>query len=291
MNDPKTGNKIKQCIKECIDNPLFQPMKAFLIAQIYAQKLPERQKLIERQLVHNSAFSPDGQYHIMLHGSSIKISAIKNNQWLRHTTLTGHAHSITSALWSPDSKYLATSSDANTVKIWTIKDNQWLCHVTLIGHTDYIDSVSWSPDGKYLATASWDKTAKIWTVDGQCIATLTGYTSYRNSVSWSSDGTYLIIGSSVWNTVWGKGIKIWDMRPLDTITQHPFSCDEMLLVKAIVNAQDNCLIYQLNKHEQQIFNQLGNTDKELGRALRKVLKPFVKKHRLITQFINTLIKN
>jgi len=162
-------------------------------------------------------------------------------------------------------------------------DPRWQCIATLIGHTDWIRSVSWSPDGKYFATASWDKTAKIWTLDGQCIATLTGHTDYLLSASWSTDGIYFAASSYHGVT------KIWDMHLLNKITQYPFSYDEILLIKAIVDSRKSGLEYPLNQHEQQIFDQLGSDDQELHNALHNILKPLVNEYDLTIQFMKIFI--
>jgi len=158
MNDPKTSKEIKQCINQ--HDPLFQSMKAALIAQIYAQKLPDY------QLIGEQIFSPDGKCRTFLNNNTVQIWTIAD-QFI--ATLTGHNCWIASASWSPDSKYLATGSRDHTAKMWTIQDNEWKCIATLTGHTGWIESVSWSPDSKYLATASTDKTTKIWTLDGNAL--------------------------------------------------------------------------------------------------------------------------
>jgi len=324
MNDPKTSKDIKKCINH--HDPIFQSMKAFLIAQIYAQKLPEYQG-IEQQQVRNTALSPDGKYHEKISrddydnntvqiltvngkyiatlsghtdsisslawspngnyiatGSSDKTAKIWTIDGKCIATLTGHADSIWATTWSPDGKYLATGSSDKTVKIWTIKDNQWQCIITILtDHTGSIFSVSWSPDGKYVATGSLDNTAKIWTFNGQCLVTLTGHSARQseciNKLSWSLDGSSLTCGCS-WSILYDKTTRKWDMHLLNTITQHPFSYNEIFLIKAIADAQKSNTMYPLNQQEQQIFNQLGSADPELREALHGALDPLVIKNEL-----------
>jgi len=309
INDPKTSKEIKECINQ--RDPIFQSMKAFLIAQIYARKLPEYQKTIEQQQDEDTILSPDGKYRATpsckntvtiwtvddcqciatLTGHTKLITSIlwspdgkylvtgsydnTTKIWTINgdciTTLTGHTDRITSLSWSLDGKYLATASNDKTAKIWTLQNNQWQCIATLTGHADPIWSTSWSLDGKYLATASW--AVKIWTVDGKCIATLYGYTGPINSVSWSSDGKYLIT-----IPVWDIRTRMWNLHLLNTITEYLFSYDEILLIKAIVDAQEsNNALHTLSEHEKQTFNQLCNADQESHDALRAALDLLVNK--------------
>jgi len=240
MHDSKTGNKIKECINQ--HDPLFQSMKTFITQRIYAQKLPEHQKLIEQHRVDDTASSPDGNYCAIRCGTSIIIIATKDNHWQRVAILTGHILDIISVSWSPNSKYFLTSSEDRTAKIWTVNNNQWQCIATLYGNIGRIWLVSWSSDGRYLVTSPWGTTTKI-----------------------------------------------WDVHLLNTIIQYPFSYDEILLVKAIVDAQKSGITHQLNKHQKQIFNQLGGNDTELRDALHNVLKPLVDEYDFTTQFMNIFI--
>jgi len=309
--DLKIGNKIKERIKECIKqrDSLFQNMKAFLIAQIYAHKLPEYQEIIEQQQM-GMVLSPDGKYWA---ASNRNIAKIWTHDCKHIAALTDHTDHINSVAWSPNSKYLITGSDDKTAKIWTFKDNQWQCIATLTGHTDWINSVSWSPIGTYIATGSRDKTAKIWTVDCQCLTTLIGHIASIRSVSWSPDGQYIATGSldetaKIWTlngqcivtlsdlinlvawspdgksltttSAWDETTKTWDMHLLNTITEYPFSYDEIELIQKIVDAQKSGLTYPLNKQEQQTFDQLVTVDQELGNTLHLVLDPLVNKHKL-----------
>ena len=109
---------------------------------------------------------------------------------------------IKSASFSPDSKFIVTSSWDNTTKIWNAEDGK-LIH-DFKGHTDKIRTSVFSPDGKYVLTASWDSTAKIWDVaSGNLILSLKGHNGPLNSAAYSPDGKY-IVTTSMDNTA-----KIW----------------------------------------------------------------------------------
>nr|WP_298680611.1 caspase family protein [uncultured Treponema sp.] len=114
----------------------------------------------------------------------------------------GHADFIDSVCYSPDGKYIASSSEDKTVKIWEVETGRELR--TLSGHSDEVYSVCYSPDGKYTASSSWDS-IKLWEVaTGECIKTLSG-NGGAYSLCYSPDGRYVASGS------WDKTIKLWDV--------------------------------------------------------------------------------
>ncbi|MCA2694109.1 MULTISPECIES: serine/threonine-protein kinase [unclassified Microcystis] len=143
------------------------------------------------------------------------ISGLVDNPSL-YKTLTGHSHLVTSVVYSPDGRYLASGSYDDTIKIWEVATGKQLR--TLPGHSDSVRSVVYSPDGRYLASGSVDKTIKIWEVaTGKELRTLTGHSRGVSSVAYSPDGRYLASGSG------DKTIKIWEVetgKELRTLTGH-----------------------------------------------------------------------
>ena len=141
--------------------------------------------------------------------------------------LEGHYEIVYSVSWSPDGKYLASSSADKTIIIWDAKSG--VCIRTLEGHSGEVESVSWSPDGKYLASGSGDKTVKIWDAkSGACLQTLEGHEKNVPSVYWSPDGKYLVSGSSdktliIWNVNSGQKIKTLEghSRSVNSVSWSP----------------------------------------------------------------------
>ena len=68
---------------------------------------------------------------------------------------------VTSVVFHPDGKSLASGDADKMVKVWHIAGGESTV-TTLKGHTGRVSSVAFSPDGKTLASGSWDKTIKLW---------------------------------------------------------------------------------------------------------------------------------
>jgi WD40 repeat protein len=65
---------------------------------------------------------------------------------------------VKEAVFSPDGKYVATTSDDSTARVWdTASSSEFVQMVHADEHAFPI-----SRDGTYLATAGWDRTARVW---------------------------------------------------------------------------------------------------------------------------------
>lgn len=131
----------------------------------------------------------------------------------------GHTSAITSAVYSPDGKYIVTASWDNTAKIWEASDGRLLNE--LKGHLASLTSAAFSPacpddpiGGKYIVTTSKDKTAKIWsTTNGVLLHDLVGHTDWVSTAVFSPDGKYVLTASwdstaRIWNALTGKFLQV-----------------------------------------------------------------------------------
>lgn len=104
-------------------------------------------------------------------------------------TMSGHTDRVTAAAWSPDGRYLASSSIDETARIWNASTGRSI--LVLSGHTHWVQAVAWSPDGRQLATCGLDGTVRVWKAGtGQLVQTIADG-PYIDSVTWSPDGRHL----------------------------------------------------------------------------------------------------
>jgi WD40 repeat protein/GTPase SAR1 family protein len=109
--------------------------------------------------------------------------------------LGGHQLEINRIAWSPDGRFLASSSFDKTVRIWDAHTGGQLQRLT--GHTGTIFSVAWAPDGQILASGSSDKTVRLWnTRTGQELQVLQGHKKDINDLAWAPDGNSLLSASA-----------------------------------------------------------------------------------------------
>jgi WD40 repeat protein len=102
----------------------------------------------------------------------------------------GHTGDISYAAYSPDGRYIVTSSVDHTVRLWDAQTGKEVRQ--FIGHTDEVLAVAFSPDGKQIATVSFDQTLRLWDVQtGKTLQTISD-PSFLYKLTFSPDGRYII---------------------------------------------------------------------------------------------------
>jgi CSLREA domain-containing protein len=170
----------------------------------------------------DAVFSPDGHTLATVSGSRntndkiTQIWDVSSGQEIKRFPDTG-----CSLAFSPDEKYIATTSNDNTAKLWNISNGQ---EIKRFQHENRVYKVIFSPDGRYLATSSYGA-AQIWDIlSGQEIKRFQhDYEVY--DVIFSSDGHMLatagVGGARIWNVLNGQKIKQFQAEKIYQVAFSP----------------------------------------------------------------------
>jgi WD40 repeat protein len=114
------------------------------------------------------AFSPDSQRVVTGKGNGrLKIWDARTGKEQLTMTVKGRARWITSAAFSPDGRYIVSSTrvngfpdDPGEVQVWDAQTGE---EVALFrGHTGAVASVAFTPDGRRIISSGGDRTGVVW---------------------------------------------------------------------------------------------------------------------------------
>ena len=131
--------------------------------------------------------------------------------------LRGHSGFVSSAAFSSDSQYVATSAQENTIRIWDARDDQTVA-VPLPAHNDMVYSLAVSADGAYIASGSRDKSVRVWDAQtGEPMRPpLLGHAGFVRSVAISQNARIIASGGQDDNTA-----RLWDVHTGQTVGEIP----------------------------------------------------------------------
>jgi len=146
------------------------------------------------------ALSPDNQVLAIGGENIIFMWDLTNGQPLLDEPIMGHSGWVSSIVFSPDGKLLASGGcqdrredlvcTSGKILIWNVKNGQMIGE-PLIGHTSWVDSLAFSADGKLLASGS--SQIQLWDLSTHQIIGIPflGHVGKINSISFSPDGKML----------------------------------------------------------------------------------------------------
>jgi WD40 repeat protein len=154
------------------------------------------------------------------------LTSLASPLWLRKVfgqpNLTGGGHTgpVTSVVFSPDGRLLASGSHDGCAKLWEAATGRRVADCT--SHTGEVTSIVFSPDGRLLASGDSDGSVKVWSAaTGRCVAECAGHTDAVSSVAFSLDERLLISCS------WDGSVKVWSAATGRCVAEYAGHTEEL----------------------------------------------------------------
>lgn len=190
--------------------------------------------------------------------TTIKLWNMESFDAITSINLNGHSKGITQLLWSPDSRFFASSSVDKTVILWDCTDQLDTSFKILVqGTSQKKPALCWSPDGKFIATSK--KAALIiWDLqkpDAPKPTELAGHQLPIGTIVWSPDGRYIISSAHSRHEKEDKPVRLWDLK---NPHREPRVLSHDKVGEALTWSSDGSFILSTGNHNT--LNILNSTD-------------------------------
>ncbi len=145
-------------------------------------------------------------------------------------TLKGHSGGITSCRFSPNGKYICSTSVDQAAIIWDVNTSKRLVHLKKStkedGHSGGLSDAAWHITNDYVCTASDDNTVKVWDCETSNILLTLG--SWKQNVRDSHSDAVVCVdcnpqGSLIASASSDMTVRLWEVKSgkcLQTIQAH-----------------------------------------------------------------------
>ena len=159
-----------------------------------------------RNLTGTLSFSPNGHTLAAAGDETIRLWDVRTHR-PRGRPLRGHTDLVTSVMFAPDGRSLASTSYDRTIRVWSTRTHEQL-GAPLAGHHDSVNAAAFSPDGQTLASASDDHTVRLWQLRRAARpgVVLDARARGLKSVAFSPDGSTLAAAGD------DGALRLWDAR-------------------------------------------------------------------------------
>ena len=169
--------------------------------------LPKGAKLrFGKGYINEITYSPDSSRLAVASSIGIWIYDAETGKEL--DLFTGHTGSVENLSYTPDGRFIASSSTDRTVRLWDAVTGE---QTAILNQDNTVSNFVYSPDGSTITTTNQEKVCLWNVITGEQIATLTEhlYGNWFFSVAYSPNGSTIAIKSNdetetcLWDTVTG----------------------------------------------------------------------------------------